>query len=1088
MATNTISSNNKTNKRPSSKQQNNKKNAAAAATTPISIRARILVLHGNRQTGQLLLGRLAKLRKQLLQVLGVELVALDAPFAAGNDNSDTGNMMRTWWHRHENTYEGLQESMNLVEQTWNNNNNNNCNKSSSDSTIPFVGLLGFSQGARLVHLLAVQHQEHCAGDFLPGLQFVMLVAGYDAPSPPLDTHQHPDAAVTSASAADAADSNTTSAASVSSLITIPSLHVWGEADRLVWPAQSQAVTQHYQNPDTHVHESGHHVPMRAASVRRYVEFVRQHLKLSNGDGGGGVHQQQDCLPAEKVAVQPPTPTTKKNEPRETTNVETTPQNSSSSNWVVPDEDTVLQQQDEVEALQAIYPDEFHWLSKTHPSDNIDSSIMYEHPITYTLDLPASDEGVWPPHPIQLHVTYPHDYPSSSNSNSIPILQLQHANDGLQFNSSQVTACLAAVRQAAYNEEGMPCVLACLYAAREFFESGAMAIHGGTTSNNTATATTATNESNNNNNNNVSDDDDDGEVAGNSTTRLLKAASPERIKECNQQGLEIAERLLYGTKNGQQLVTSTTAAEAASETAGSNKKGGLWLFTIGLVGKPSAGKSTLFNTATGFARQKQQQAAELSSTTKKKDVDMDQLGGATMAPHPFTTIQPNIGYCLVPAPPGSCPEETISSSSSSSSHATLTIGSTHGRDSRGRRLLPVLCKDVAGLVPGAYQGRGRGNQFLNDLTDADVLIHVLDASGRADPEGNVVIGDGDDDDDVDDETISNSDSNRHGALHPLNDMAWIQNELIEWVYTNLALKWETVRRKGRGKLQGMFSGYGQPQAMTWNLLQAVERYLEQEEHRDRALDRLEEWDAGDLHRLVSAFLGVRFPIALALNKMDLPGSQKHIDDILTALPIHGTHTGTPLSARSEMLFVRREIEAVIRGITPIAKDEEAQIPLGTWQCLQSAIGLREPVLVFPVMDHTTYAPLPGMFKCATSDPSLPSPGMISCLKAAGGSAPTEWDPVSGQYSVPKAGGTKKQPTACSSSLRDALIMKPQSTVEDVFLALKKLGALGGEFVRAEASGEIGAPAKPIPKYQVVTKQTRILKIMTNKRTAWQSSYS
>ena len=36
------------------------------------------------------------------------------------------------------------------------------------------------------------------------------------------------------------------------------------------------------------------------------------------------------------------------------------------------------------------------------------------------------------------------------------------------------------------------------------------------------------------------------------------------------------------------------------------------------------------------------------------------------------------------------------------------------------------QDVAGLVPGAYQGRGRGNAFLNDLTDADVLIHVVDA--------------------------------------------------------------------------------------------------------------------------------------------------------------------------------------------------------------------------------------------------------------------------------------------------------------------------------------------------------------------------
>jgi ribosome-binding ATPase YchF (GTP1/OBG family) len=47
-----------------------------------------------------------------------------------------------------------------------------------------------------------------------------------------------------------------------------------------------------------------------------------------------------------------------------------------------------------------------------------------------------------------------------------------------------------------------------------------------------------------------------------------------------------------------------------------------------------------------------------------------------------------------------------------------------------------------LVPGAYQGRGRGNAFLNDLLDSDVLCHIVDASGTTDaggaetPEGDV----------------------------------------------------------------------------------------------------------------------------------------------------------------------------------------------------------------------------------------------------------------------------------------------------------------------------------------------------------------
>lgn len=157
----------------------------------------------------------------------------------------------------------------------------------------------------------------------------------------------------------------------------------------------------------------------------------------------------------------------------------------------------------------------------------------------------------------------------------------------------------------------------------------------------------------------------------------------------------------------------------------------------------------------------------------------------MAPHPFTTIDPNIGFCLVPAPKGGCPEEDLDEASLSS----LNVGSSHGRDNLGRRLLPVLLKDVAGLVPGAYQGRGRGNKFLNDLTDATVLVHVVDASGTADAEGNVV-GEEEHGDSV----------RAKSKPQPLEDLAWIRNELLEWVYNNLLHKWDSISRRGRLKVR------------------------------------------------------------------------------------------------------------------------------------------------------------------------------------------------------------------------------------------------------------------------------------------------
>ena len=278
---------------------------------------------------------------------------------------------------------------------------------------------------------------------------------------------------------------------------------------------------------------------------------------------------------------------------------------------------------------------------------------------------------------------------------------------------------------------------------------------------------------------------------------------------------------------------------------------------------------------------------------------------------------------------------------------------------------------------------------------------------------------------------------------------------------------------------MFSGYGQTEALTWKILTALEKYMEDNLHRERPLDNIEKWDQGDLHRLVSAFLGVRFPMALALNKCDLPLSAEHVQNIQNSLPIHGAHVGTPLAARCEMNFVR---DHLLPANSPRPDDGIARrSPSGVWQCLTSAMKLRAPFLVFPVSDMESYAPLPGMSKVAVGHPSLPSRGMVTCIEAAGGKPPSCWDHHSGKYSSTNKGKT----TSNSSVLRDAMLMKPGSTVEDVFLTLKRIGALSGEFVRAEGASMIGEKPKPIPKYEAVGKHNRILKIMSTKRTQWQS---
>ena len=89
---------------------------------------KVLLLHGNRQTGEVLLGRIDKLKKALSKV-GLEIIAPDAPhlFADGDNLDDDCNdgtiaddtsWQRTWWHRKDNVYQGLEESISMLNQLY----------------------------------------------------------------------------------------------------------------------------------------------------------------------------------------------------------------------------------------------------------------------------------------------------------------------------------------------------------------------------------------------------------------------------------------------------------------------------------------------------------------------------------------------------------------------------------------------------------------------------------------------------------------------------------------------------------------------------------------------------------------------------------------------------------------------------------------------------------------------------------------------------------------------------------------------------------------------------------------------------------
>jgi ribosome-binding ATPase len=177
-----------------------------------------------------------------------------------------------------------------------------------------------------------------------------------------------------------------------------------------------------------------------------------------------------------------------------------------------------------------------------------------------------------------------------------------------------------------------------------------------------------------------------------------------------------------------------------------------MLSLALAGKPNAGKSTFFAAAT------------------MADVDV--------ANYPFTTIDPNRGVSHVRT---DCPCLTREE----------RCGDEHCHD--GTRYVPIELLDVAGLVPGAHEGRGLGNQFLDELTNADVILNVVDSSGGTNAEGEPV---------------------EVGEHDPVEDVDFITEEIEQWLAGIIERNWETIARGSRAPnfsvdeaLREMLSGIG-----------------------------------------------------------------------------------------------------------------------------------------------------------------------------------------------------------------------------------------------------------------------------------------
>ncbi|OGJ13167.1 hypothetical protein A3K82_02055 [Candidatus Pacearchaeota archaeon RBG_19FT_COMBO_34_9] len=252
--------------------------------------------------------------------------------------------------------------------------------------------------------------------------------------------------------------------------------------------------------------------------------------------------------------------------------------------------------------------------------------------------------------------------------------------------------------------------------------------------------------------------------------------------------------------------------------------------IGLVGKPSVGKSTFFKAAT--------------------------LAEVEIASYPFTTIKPNhgVGYVKV-----DCIDKEFNTQ----------CQPNHGFCINHKRFVPVDLMDVAGLVPGASEGKGLGNQFLDDLRQADVFIHIVDVSGTTDETG---------------KPTENYDVSK--------DITFLEEEIDKWFLGILLKVWKSFARKAEMEEEN----FARAVANQFSGLKVNEEQVKSALLKLNFPVRPSLWNEVQVLKFASELRKQSKPMIIAANKIDTKNGKENYEKLKKKFP---NLVIIPCSADSEL---------------------------------------------------------------------------------------------------------------------------------------------------------------------------------------------